>query len=215
MLRLPHTLCSLVLVALLAALAGAAPGGGKGGKVFLTQEEALELAFPKAEVKRSTEYLTEEELGRAAKLAGKGVKVERRVVYVYEARQAGKLVGTAYFDAHKVRTMQEVLMFTVDTAGRIGRVEILSFAEPLDYIPRGNWYAQFKGRVLDDDLRLKKDIKGVTGATLTARATTAAARRTLALHTVLTERAEQQERKKDGRGGTDGDGKGSGTESTR
>ena len=56
--------------------------------------------------------------------------------------------------------------------------------EPEEYLPRPSWYAQFIGKRLDDDLRLKRGIKGVTGATLTARATTDAARRLLALHAV-------------------------------
>jgi hypothetical protein len=61
---------------------------------------------------------------------------------------------------------------------------MLSFGEPEEYIPRTKWYAQFMGKGLQDDLRLKGDIKGVSGATLTATATASAARRTLALHAV-------------------------------
>jgi hypothetical protein len=163
-----------------------------GGKVFLTQEEALGLAFPKCDLTRRTITLDEKERKRASELAGKDVDVDRRVVYAYEAVREGKPVGTAYFDAHRVRTLDEVLMFVVDPEAKIQRLEMLSFGEPEEYIPRGKWYAQFLGKKLDEDLRLKRDIKGVTGATLTAAATTDAARRTLALHAVIAER------KKDG-----------------
>jgi len=159
--------------------------------VFLTQEEALELAFPKCDVKRTVIALSEAEHKRAAELAGKGVDVDQRIVYAYEARRDGKLVGTAYFDKHRVRSLEEVLMFVVDGAAKIQRLEMLSFAEPEEYIPRGKWYAQFLGKKLDDDLRLKGDIKAVTGATMTAVATTDAARRTLALHAVIAEREKK------------------------
>jgi hypothetical protein len=177
------------LAGFLAALALlAAPAAGRGApsaKVFLTQAEALKLAFPECAIERRTVYLDEEERKRAAALAGKGVEVENRVVYVYEARRDGKLVGTAYFDAHRVRTLDEVLMFVIDDQARVRRLELLSFGEPEEYIPRAKWYAQFLGKSLADDLRLKGDIKGVSGATLTANATASAARRTLALHAVL------------------------------
>ena len=178
------------LVALLCLLpapagSGTAPASAPAGKVFLTQEEALKLAFPDCVIERRTVFLDEEDRKRAAELAGKGVDVDRRVVYLYEARRADKVVGTAYFDAHRVRTMDEVLMFVVDGEARIQRLEMLSFGEPEEYIPRGKWYAQFQGKALSDDLRLKGAIKGVSGATLTATATADAARRTLALHAVI------------------------------
>ncbi|MEO2094376.1 MAG: hypothetical protein ABGY71_09970, partial [bacterium] len=56
--------------------------------------------------------------------------------------------------------------------------------------------AQFKGKQLDHQLRLKRDIKAVTGASLTAKATTSSARRILALHLTLARlKAEKLERK--------------------
>ena len=76
-------------------------------------------------------------------------------------------------------------MILVDPAGSIARIEILSFAEPEEYLPRQAWYGQFPGRKLDDELSLRRGIRPVSGATLTARATTEAARRILATHQVL------------------------------
>jgi len=91
--------------------------------------------------------------------------------------------------------------FSRDDDGRVARLELAgriafpchpaeappsySFLEPPDYIPREAWYRQFEGRGLDPDLDLKRAIRPVTGATLTARATTSAVRRVLALHRVI------------------------------
>ena len=72
-------------------------------------------------------------------------------------------------------------------AATVGRIEVISFDEPEEYIPRSVWYEQFDGESLDDDLRLARGIDGVTGATLTARATTNAVRRVLAVHQALEE----------------------------
>lgn len=162
------------------------PAGGGSGKVFLTVEEALALAFPECQVERTTEYLSEAEEERIEALAHG--ELLGRVVRPYIARRAGAVVGTAYFDAHRVRTKNEVLLLVVGPDGSLRRVEVLSFAEPLEYLPKGAFYAQFAGQRLDDGLELERDIRGVSGATLSARAATAAARRTLAIHRVLGER---------------------------
>ena len=153
-------------------------------KVFLTQQEALELAFPGAKVERRTAYLTERQQKEAKKLSGDD-ELPPALVSYYVATKDGHPGGTAYFDTHVVRTMPETIMVVVDPAGAIARVEVLSLSEPEEYLPRAHWYEQFQGKPLDDDLSMKRAIRPVTGATLTAHATTDAARRVLALHRVL------------------------------
>jgi hypothetical protein len=190
-------LATLLLGLALPAAAPAAAAPPAGGKVFLTTKEALKLAFPKCEVKRGTAYLTETHKKRVAKLAK--IEFESGVVYPYTATKDGKVVGTAYFDTHRVRTLRETIMVVVKPDGSIGRVELLSFGEPRDYIPRGNWYGQFPGKKLGKDLSLKREIKGVTGATLTAKATVSCARRVLALHQVLEEIEREKLQKKNGK----------------
>ncbi len=155
-------------------------------KVFLTQEEALKLAFPGAAIDRRTAFLTEAERQEVARLTG-GPASSALAVF-YAATRDGQLLGTAYFDTHVVRTQNETLMIMVSPAGAIARIEVLSFSEPEEYMPREHWYAQFPGKVLDDDLAIGRGVRPVTGATLTARATTEAARRVLALHRVLARR---------------------------
>ncbi len=165
-----------------------------GARILLTRDEALTLAFPGCEIERGSAFLKKPEQAAVAKLAG--VKFVSGVVHPYVARKDGLIVGTAYFDTHRVRTMRQTLMVVVTAAGKLGRVELLAFAEPREYIPRAAWYAQFKGKQLDHQLRLKRDIKAVTGASLTAKATTSSARRILALHQTLARlKAEKLERK--------------------
>jgi hypothetical protein len=113
------------------------------------------------------------------------VQVEGELVTRYVGREGGRLLGTAYFDTHRVRTLQETLMVVVGPDGKVARVEVLTFGEPDEYLPRPAWYAQFQGRALDRELAVSRGIHGVTGATLSARTATEAVRRTLALHQVL------------------------------
>ena len=168
----------------LAAAAGLCAAAALDAKVFLTQEEALKLAFPGAKVERRTAYLTEAQQKAAQKLSG-DEELPSALATCYAATKDGRDLGTAYFDTHTVRTMPETIMVVVDPAGAIARIEVLSFSEPEEYLPRAHWYEQFQGKPLDDELSMKRGIRAVTGATLTAHATTDAARRVLALHEVL------------------------------
>lgn len=160
-------------------------------KVLLTRAEALELAFPDCPVLRQTHYLTADQRRRASKAAG--VEIDSGLVVQYSAVCNGEPAGAAYFDAHRVRTLAETLMVVVDAEGRVTHLEVMSFLEPEEYIPRRTWYDQFLKQRLGPRLRLKRSIHAVTGATLTARATTDAVRRILALDQVLREAASQPE----------------------
>jgi hypothetical protein len=173
-----------VAVALLAfALGQHSAGGAPAAKANLTLEEALALAFGEAQVERGTLYLTDEQRARAEELAGS--ELGTGIVHPYTARKDGKVIGTAWIDTHRVRMLRQSLLVVVGPDQRVARVELLAFGEPEEYAPRGRWYAQFTGRKLDEELSTRRAIRGVTGATLTARATTAAVRRSLALQRVL------------------------------
>lgn len=178
--------------ALLVVLALLGWAGQASSKVFLTVDEALRLAFPGAGMTRRTAYLTAEQVRRAKELSGE--EVPSALVTYYEAKRNGQATGTAYFDTHRVRTLPETLMVVVDPQGRVARVEVIAFREPEEYLPRGAWYEQLPGKRLDRDLQVKRNVHPVTGATLTVRATTSAVRRVLAIHQVISEKAEKPEK---------------------
>jgi len=172
------------LLPIAAVLLALVPAGAEA-RVLMDQTRALRTVFPPpATVERRTLYLDPAQVRRAADLAG--APVDSRVVTYYVAiagtPEGGAILGYAYFDTHLVRTLPETVMVVVGPDGRIGRIDILSFDEPDDYFPRDRWREQFPGRRLDDDLVLDRGIRTLTGATLSARAVTQAARRVLALH---------------------------------
>ena len=177
--RMGNTAAALVAAAV---VAWAAPAGAQ----VLTQDQALALAFPDAdEIVRETAYLDDGQLDRIAELAGAQVSAPSSIVPHYLAVRDGEAVGVAYFDAHRVRTLDEVLMVVVDRAGQVERIETVSFREPPEYEAPEGWLALFQGRDLGPDVSLKGEIPTMTGATLTAQAVTDAVRRVLALHRVL------------------------------
>ena len=151
----------------------------------LTQDEALALAFPGAQVERRTAFLDDAQLTRASTLAGPDVDVESAVVTYYVALREAEPAGVAYFDADRVRTLPQVLMIVLGPDAQVTRVETVSFREPPEYRAPNGWLQQFLGRPLNVELSLKGEIANITGATLTAGAVTRATRRVLALHTVV------------------------------
>lgn len=156
------------------------------GQGALSQDEALKLAFPApAQVERRTAYLDEAQIAQAKKLAGAGVDITQRVVTYYAGTRAGSAVGVAYFDMHRVRTLNEVLMIVVGPGAEVQRIEVIRFAEPREYIASERWLDQFEGKQLTPELSLKKGVVNMTGATLTSAAVTKAVRRVLALHAVI------------------------------
>jgi hypothetical protein len=164
-------------------LAGANLVSVAAATVLITVEEAVALAFQDAATTRETLFLTDEQISRVA-TAGGG-ELPGAMVTRFVAMTDGQPVGYAYLDTHRVRTLPETLMVVLEPDGGVRRVEVVVFREPIEYIPRDSWYGQFEGERLSDELALKRDIRPVTGATLTARATTEAVRRVLAIHAVM------------------------------
>jgi Na+-translocating ferredoxin:NAD+ oxidoreductase RnfG subunit len=163
---------------LIAAALAAALHTPAQARVFMTQQQALASAFPNAKPTRQVHYLTPEQLDAARRESG--VEFADRMIVRYAAP-----TGYAYFDTHRVRTLPETVMVLVTPDGKIDRVEILSFDEPPEYVPTDRWMEQFEGRRLDEDLSLKRRIRPLSGASLSARAITNASRKVLALHKVI------------------------------
>ena len=107
------------------------------------------------------------------------------VVTYYVAVRERAAAGVAYFDAHIVRSLSQVLMIVVTPNGRVGRIEVLKNEEPPEYEARGGWLDLFTGSALDRSLSLKGSIPNMTGASLTSQAVVRAVRRVLALHHVI------------------------------
>lgn len=149
----------------------------------LQPKEALQLAFPNATIERGSLSLTDKQRAEVEELAGHKLASAR--VRPYRALVNGKCVGTAYFDTRRVRTKAQTLMIALCANGKIKRIEVLRFDEPREYRASGKWMAQLTGKSLNGTLKIKGEIRNLTGATLTARATVDAAREVLAMHQVL------------------------------
>ena len=166
------------LLVLAAALAAAVPARAR---VLLSQKDALALAFPDGKFERRTAYLTPEQAAAVEKASG--AKLDSKVWTYYVG--ASSAPPSAYFESHKVRTMNEAFMVVVNPDATVRFIEILSFAEPSEYQAPKPWLKQFQGKPLGDDLLLRRGLRNITGASITSEAVTRGVRRILAVHEVL------------------------------
>jgi hypothetical protein len=169
---------------LLVCAAAVTPSGEARARVFHSQREALELAFPDAErIERRNLILTEAQATRIEERSR--APLESRIVTVHVGWRDGKTLGYVLIDVHTVRTLPEALMVVLTPEGQVRSVRVLAFHEPEDYLPTGRWLGQFERRKLDPDLQLRRDIHAIAGATLSSRAATRSVRRSLAVYEVL------------------------------
>lgn len=153
-------------------------------KVFHSKQEALALAFPDAEkVETRTLFLTEEQVQQVANLAT--APVESKLATFYVGFKDGQALGYALIDTNIVRTLPETFLIVLSPAGVVQKLFVLAFYEPEEYLPTERWLRQFEQKILSPDLQVRRDIHGIAGSTLSARAVTSGVRRALALFQVL------------------------------
>ena len=172
----------LIATILLALLGGAVAPGAQDG--VITRSEALATVFPGATVTRDRVILTREQMGAVAALARVGM--QGRIFPRYVARnETGEVVGRAYIDTHTPKTERQSLLISLDTEGRVKRVDVTVFFEPAQYMAPQDWLRQFDGAVLHDELAIRRGIRPIAGSSFTGRAVSNAVRRVLALDRVL------------------------------
>ena len=151
-------------------------------QIIMTTGQAMKLAFPDCKIQRSTVLLNQSKQTAIEKICGQ--KIRKSMVFPYVATRKGQLVGTAWFDVHKVRSKKQLLMVVLDPQQNVQRVELLAFAEPKKYQPPKRWLRKFNKQKLGG-AQAGKDVPRITGATLSVRASALCVQRTMALHRVV------------------------------
>jgi hypothetical protein len=155
-----------------------------GSTVFYSKEEAFELAFGLgAEIENRPLYLTDAQQAAVEQQAR--VRLDTQFYTFFEGRRGGQVLGYAAIESHTVRTQAETLLVVLSPAGELVRAEILAFHEPPEYKPADIWFKTLIGKPTAQ-LRLGEGVDGITGATLSVRATLDSIRKVQALfHQVL------------------------------
>jgi Na+-translocating ferredoxin:NAD+ oxidoreductase RnfG subunit len=119
-----------------------------------------------------------------ARVFGAGVRVDSLRVdtsTVLRVSRGGSLLGFAEVGNVIGKDQPITFLVAIDTADHLKDVDVLVYREPyggeVAYEP---WRRQFRGKTAGDSLRVGKEIRSISGATISVRAVTAGVRRTLA-----------------------------------
>ena len=150
-------------------------------EVFLSEEEAVKLMFPKSEhikkdllrVSTDKKMVIEERIGW---------KFPEDAFEVYIGETGTQVDGYALVQNTIGKHKPMTYMVGVDARGRVANVELLVFREARGSEVRTKRFnVQFEGKTASDPVRINKDIINISGATMSVRSISAGVKRVLVL----------------------------------
>jgi len=150
-------------------------------EVFLTEEDALKLMFPKSErIRKEVLKLSPEKKLQIEERIGWKFPEESFEVYVGET--GTKIDGYALVQNTIGKHKPMTYMVGIDNTGHVLNVELLVFREARGSEVRTKRFnVQYEGKTASDPVRLNKDIINISGATMSVRSMTAGIKRGLVL----------------------------------
>jgi hypothetical protein len=150
-------------------------------EVFLTEEEALKLMFPKSErIRKDVIRLTSE----------KKVQIEERIGWKFPEESFEVFIGETGSQVDGYALIQNTIgkhkhmtyIVGVDNNGACTDVELLVFREAKGSEVRTKRFnVQYEGKTVYDPIRINKDIINISGATMSVRSLSAGVKRVLVL----------------------------------
>ena len=157
-----------------------APGGPAYATVYLSVEQAQALMFPGATFRPDARTLTNEQ-AKAIEHAS-GVAVRSKQLRVWRVSTGG------WFLVDEVVGKHEFIPFALglDETGAVKAIEILEYREAYGgQIREPEWRKQFVGLRAGSKLQLNKNIRNISGATLSCKHITDGVNRLLATYAAL------------------------------
>ena len=150
-------------------------------EVYLTEEEAIKLMFPKSE--RVKKDLLRLPVDRKTAIEERiGWKFPEEAFEVYIGETGTQIDGYAFVQNTIGKHKPMTYMVGVDARGRVSNVELLVFRESRGSEVRTKRFnVQYEGKTASDPVRLNKDIINISGATMSVRSMTAGIKRVLVL----------------------------------
>lgn len=166
---------------------------------LLTEEEALQQMFPDAEsIVNNTHMLTIDEVERVkARLGGqlvhyqkgsKSEKVEENLEYhFYYSIVNGEKTGVAIIESQPGKWGPVEFCIALDTkTAKVKNLAVMSYKEKRGRpIARNNFLKQFVDKGSEDPIQVRKDIRAISGATISSDCTCFAVRKAIILYEEL------------------------------
>jgi hypothetical protein len=148
--------------------------------VYLSLQQAQTLMFPGATLTQDFRMLSAAQVAAIEKASG--ANVDDRQLRVWKASTGG------WFIADQVVGKHDFIPFALalDSAGAVKDVEILEYREAYgSEVTNPKWRAQFIGKNRTSPLKLTKDIRNISGATLSSKHITDGVRRLVATYALV------------------------------
>lgn len=150
-------------------------------EVYLTKEQALEVALPKDCKPRYDPQTITAELAEklsAAHLLGE----EQKQAHFFVCESQGLAKGYALIDSEIGKHLPITYVVGLSAQGKVTRVEMMVFREVRGWEAREHKFLQqFEGKAPNDEFKLGDQISNVSGATLSAASMTRGVKRALLL----------------------------------
>ena len=172
------------------ALGLAAPAAAEG--IYLTEPQLCAKLFPEApHAKAETLTLSEAEAAQVSNLYG--FRIEGRSYRALTVSDDSGVKGTLFILDVMGQNAPITFGVGITAAGTIRGVAVMAYREPRgEEIRSPRFLRQLQGKSLHDPLAIGADVDAVTGATISSRSATLAARKALAIAAVLHARAVAQ-----------------------
>ena len=150
-------------------------------EVFLTEEEALNIMFPKSQrIRKEIVQLTSEKKTQIEERIGWKFPEESFEVFIGET--GSQVDGYALIQNTIGKHKHMTYMVGVDNNGACTDVELLVFREAKGSEVRTKRFnMQYEGKTVYDPIRINKDIINISGATMSVRSLSAGVKRVLVL----------------------------------
>ena len=150
-------------------------------EIFMTEEEAVKIMFPKSErIRKTVIRLSQEKKDAIEHRIGWKFPEESFEVHIGET--GDKIDGYAMVHNTIGKHKHMTYMVGVDTKGACTDVELLVFREAKGSdVGRKRFNAQYEGKTVSDPIRINKDIINISGATMSVRSISAGVKRVLVL----------------------------------
>lgn len=162
-------------------LAGVVLAGGPAyATVYLSVEQAQSLLFPGATFQPDTRMITDQQAKAIEHASGVGVRNKQL--------KAWRVSTGGWFIVDEVVGKHEYIPFAIalDSSGAIKGIEILEYREAYGgQIRDPQWRKQFLGQNSSAKLQLDKNIRNISGATLSCKHITDGVERILATYEIV------------------------------
>jgi Na+-transporting NADH:ubiquinone oxidoreductase subunit NqrC len=150
---------------------------------YLTVDQAQDAIFPGKSFAVAPVKLTAAQRKAIEQISG--------IRVLHDEQQVWRVSGGGWFIVDEVVGKHEFITYAVglNATGSVKQIEVMDYRETYGgEIRNENWRAQFVGKTSQSPLKLDRDIKNISGATLSCRHITDGVKRLLAFYEVALKR---------------------------